>query len=89
MEKDAVIGAFNESDLRSATNVKNHRLVLGYQGFNNVTFQWTTWLGKLDDPFQNTGLVPSGIRSNCTSAPFTDCHDSLLNRMQFDFIYKF
>lgn len=89
VEKDAVIGAFNESDLRSSTNVKNHRLLLGYQGFNNVTFQWTTWLGKLDDPFQNTSLVPSGIRSNCTTVPFTNCHDSLLTRMQFDFIYKF
>jgi hypothetical protein len=89
LEKDAVIGAFNESDLRSSTNVKNHRVLLGYQGFNNVTLQWTMWLGKLADPFQNTGLVPSGIRSNCTTAPFTNCHDSLLNRMQFDFVYKF
>ena len=89
IEKDAVIGAFNESDLRSSTNVKNHRLLLGYQGFNNVTLQWTTWLGKLDDPFLNTGLVPSGIRSNCTAAPFTNCRDSLLNRMQLDFTYRF
>lgn len=89
IEKDAVIGAFNESDLRSSTNVKNHRLLLGYQGFNNVTFQWTTWLGKLNDPFQNTSLVPSALRSGCTTAPFTDCHDSLLNRIQFDLIYKF
>ena len=89
VERDAVIGAFNESDLRSATNVKNHRLLFGYQGFNNVTFQWTTWLGKLDDPFQNTSLVPSGIRSNCTTAPFSDCHDTLLKRLQFDLIYRF
>jgi hypothetical protein len=89
VEKDAVIGAFNESDLRSSTNVKNHRVLFGYQSFNNVSMQWTMWLGKLNDPFQNTSLVPSGIRSNCTTAPFTDCHDSLLNRMQFDVIYKF
>jgi hypothetical protein len=89
LEKDAVIGAFNESDLRASTNVKNHRVQLGYQSLNNVTLQWTMWLGKLADPFQNTSLVPSAIRANCTTAPFTDCHDSLLNRMQFDFIYKF
>ena len=89
VEKDAVIGAFNESDLRSATNVKNHRVQFGYQGFNNVTMQWTMWLGKLNDPFQNTSLVPSAIRSGCTTAPFSDCHDSMLNRMQFDLIYKF
>lgn len=89
LEKDSVIAAFNESDLRLGTNVKNHRTLLGYQAFNNVTVQWTMWLGKLDDPFLNTSAVPSPIRSNCTSAPFTDCHDTLLNRMQFDFIYKF
>ncbi len=89
LERDAVIGAFNESDLRASTNVKNHRVQFGYQSFNNVTMQWTMWLGKLADPFQNTSLVPSGIRSNCTTAPFTDCRDSLLNRMQFDVTYKF
>lgn len=89
LEKDAVIGAFNESDLRSSTNVKNHRVQFGYQSLNNVTLQWTMWLGKLADPFQNSNLVPSGIRSGCTTAPFTGCHDSLLNRMQFDVLYKF
>jgi hypothetical protein len=89
IEKDAVIGAFNESDLSSSTNVKNHRVQFGYQSFSNVTLQWTMWLGKLDDPFQNSSLVPSGIRSACTTAPFTGCHDSQLNRMQFDIIYKF
>jgi len=89
IDKDAVIGAFNESDLRSSTNVKNHRVQFGYQSFNNVTMQWTMWLGKLADPFQNTSLVPSGIRFSCTTAPFTGCHDALLNRMQFDVVYKF
>jgi len=89
IEREAVIGAFNESDLRASTNVKNHRVQLGYQTFNNVTLQWTMWLGKLADPFQNTSLVPSGIRSACTTAPFTNCRDSQLNRMQFDMIYKF
>jgi uncharacterized coiled-coil protein SlyX len=89
IEREAVIGAFNESDLRASTNVKNHRVQLGYQTFNNVTLQWTMWLGKLADPFQNTSLVPSGIRSACTTAPFTNCRDSQLNRMQFDVIYKF
>jgi hypothetical protein len=89
IEREAVIGAFNESDLRSSTNVKNHRLQFGYQSFSNVTLQWTMWLGKLADPFQNTSLVPSGIRGACTTAPFSGCRDSQLNRMQFDMIYKF
>lgn len=89
IEREAVVGAFNESDLRASTNVKNHRVQLGYQTFNNVTLQWTMWLGKLADPFQNTSLVSSGIRTACTTAPFTNCRDSQLNRMQFDMIYKF
>ena len=30
IEKDAVIGAWNESDLRSSTNVLNHKLSFAY-----------------------------------------------------------
>jgi hypothetical protein len=89
IEREAVIGAFNESDLRSATNVRNHRVLFGYQTHPNVTAQWTMWLGKLRDPFQNTSLIAPGVRSNCTTEPFVNCRDSMLNRMQFDLIYKF
>jgi len=89
IEKDAVIGAFNESDMRSSTNVRNHRIQFGYQTLGNVTAQWTMWLGKLANPLDNSNLVPNAFRAACSSAPFTGCKDTLLNRMQFDVIYKF
>ena len=87
--KDAVIGAFNESDLRSSTNVIDHVVVFGYQLHKNLTFQYTDWIGHLKDPLLNPALVPAGVRSNCTTTPFTNCRDPWLQRMQFDLIYKF
>lgn len=47
------------------------------------------YLGKLADPSQNPCLVHLGRRASCASPPFTACRDSLLNRMQFDLIYRF
>jgi Putative porin len=46
IEKDAVISAFNFSDLRTATNVENHGFLFSYQLMKNVTSQWTYLLGK-------------------------------------------
>jgi hypothetical protein len=87
--KDAVISAFNESDIRSGTNVRNHAFLFGYQMHKNATLQWTYWYGHLKNPLLNSSLVPAGVRSNCTSTPATGCRDPWLSRMQFDLIYKF
>jgi hypothetical protein len=87
--KDAVIGAFNESDLRSSTNVRDHVFLFGYQLHKNTTLQWTYWYGHLKNPLLNPALVPAGVRNNCTTAPFTSCRDPWLSRMQFDLNYKF
>ncbi len=51
IEKDAVISAFNFSDLRTATDVQNHVFFVGYQIIKNVSGEWTYLLGKrLNDP---------------------------------------
>lgn len=51
IERDAVLAAFNFSDLRQGTDVQNHVFVLGYQINKNVTGEWTYLLGKrLSDP---------------------------------------
>jgi hypothetical protein len=89
IEKDAVLGAFNESDLRSSTNVRNHRFLFGYQAAHNLTLQWTMWYGRLADPFQNTALLPPANRSACITPSAAKCEDTYLNRMQFDFTYRF
>ena len=89
IEKDAVIGVENESDLRSSTNVLNHRLIFGYMIKNNVTGQFTAWIGKLANPWENPGLVPPGVRAACTGADLSNCEDPYLKRLQLDVIYKF
>jgi hypothetical protein len=46
LEKDAVIGALSESDLRAATDLVNHRLLFAYLFAKNVTGQFTAFVGK-------------------------------------------
>ncbi|MBP1624534.1 MAG: hypothetical protein H6Q07_2554 [Acidobacteria bacterium] len=89
IEKDAVIGAWNESDIRSSTNVLNHKLYFGYMIRNNVTGQFTAWIGHLANPLDNVDLVPPGVRGACTGMDVSGCEDPYLKRFQFDVIYKF
>ncbi len=89
IEKDAVIGAFNESDLRSSTNVIDHMLKVGYMFKGNLTGQFTAWIGKLNNPLDNVDLIPAGVRGACTGADTSKCRDPYLKRLQFDVIYKF
>lgn len=100
IERDAVITAFNESDLRAGSNLAQHRFNTQYRAFSNVTLSYSLWLGHVvnaADPLTGTGgaiaLVPGGKRavagSACNVAPFTGCKDNTLKRMQFDIIYSF
>jgi hypothetical protein len=89
IEKDAVVGAFNESDLRSSTNVKNHKLQIAYMLRGNVTAQFTAWIGRLANPLDNTGLIPASARAACSGTDTSRCEDPLLKRLQFDLTYKF
>jgi hypothetical protein len=89
IEKDAVIAAFNESDLRASTNVIQNRFQVGYMFHGNVQGQFTAWIGKLANPWSNTDLVPAGVRGACTGADISACKDPYLKRLQFDIIYKF
>jgi hypothetical protein len=89
IEKDAVIGAWNESDLRSSTNVLNNLVKVAYLFKGNFTGQFTALIGKLANPLDNTDLVPAGVRDACTGENTSDCRDPYLKRLQFDVIYKF
>jgi hypothetical protein len=89
IEKDAVISAFNESDLRSSTNVLDHILQVGYMFHGNVQGRFTAFIGKLANPLDNPELVPAGVRGACTGADVSSCRDPYLKRLQFDVIYKF
>jgi len=89
IEKDAVVSAFNESDIRSSTNVLQHKLLVGYMFHGSVQSQFTAYIGKLANPQDNPELVPIGVRAACTGADLSNCRDPYLKRLQFDVIYKF
>jgi hypothetical protein len=100
IERDALITAFNESDLRAGSNLSQHRFNLYYRAFNNVTLSYHLWLGHVvnaNDPFTGVNgaiaLVPGAKRAVpgglCNVAPFDGCTDNTLKRMQFDLIYTF
>jgi len=46
IEREAVLGAFNFSDLRTPSNVLTHRLNLGYQANRNVNLGFATLFGR-------------------------------------------
>jgi hypothetical protein len=46
LEREAVLAAFNFSDLRQPTNVVNHRLNFGYQAYKSVNLGFTALLGR-------------------------------------------
>jgi hypothetical protein len=89
IEKDAVIGAWNESDLRSSTNVLDHKLNFAYAIKSNVTAQFTGWIGRLVNPYDNRDLAIGSDRLRCTATDSSGCVDNYLQRYQFDLIYKF
>jgi hypothetical protein len=72
IQREAVIGAFNYSEIFPTSNVEMHRPEISYQLFDNVTLQWNGLFGR--------PLVTAG--SPAPAQP-------LLERLQFDMIYKF
>jgi hypothetical protein len=89
IERDAVIGALNEQDLRAATNVVNHKVSVAYQWRANATLNIGAWYGKLLDPSATGKLAVPTYHTACTTSPFTGCQDPWLTRVQFDLSYRF
>ena len=78
-EQDSVISAFNESDQRAPTNIKQHMFQGQYALRSNVTVAYTLWVGTLLNQTLTPGTLLAPLGS---SQPY-------LKRMQFDIIYKF
>ncbi len=45
-EREAVLAAFNFSDLRAPTNTVTSRVNIGYQAYRNITVSWTGLFGR-------------------------------------------
>ena len=81
IEQDALISQFNESDMRAATNVLQHRFYLSWLMMPNTTLAFTLWHGHtMDTTLQNAARAP-GIP--------VGGKDPYLNRLQLEVIYKF
>ncbi len=46
IQREAVIAAFNESDLRQATNLVQNRVNVGWQAYRNIQIIWSGWFGR-------------------------------------------
>src|SRR6266404_1713317 len=73
IEREAVIGAFNFSDLRQNSNVSQHRVEVFYQAYKNVQLAFTGLIGRPLNWHVAAGTPP----------------EPWLKRLQFDVIYKF
>ena len=81
IEQDAVIAAFNESELRAPTNILQHKVAVAWLAQKNTTVSFTGWFGRtLNRNLQNAALPP-GV------APGEQ--DPYVKRLQMDVIYKF
>jgi hypothetical protein len=89
IERDAVLSAFNESDLRAGTNVLNHRVMFRYRATPRVTLDYSLMVGRLARPELTPELVPEPRRAGCLLVPAVDCRDPYLKRMQLDAVYRF
>lgn len=71
IEREAVMGAFNFSEIRQPSNVTQQRIETSYQAYNNVTLAFTGFFGR-------------PLNWGKTTPP-----ENILQRYQFDVIYKF
>jgi hypothetical protein len=58
LEREAVLAAFNFSDLRQPTNVVTHRLNTNYQLYKNVTVGYTLLVGRALQTATSPALEP-------------------------------
>lgn len=81
IERDAVISAFNYSDIRAGSNVEVHRLNATYQLRKHIVLSFTAFFGQL----LNGGLTPSLLPVRHLASG----NDPLQSRFHFDWILKF
>jgi len=60
IEREAVVGAFNFSDLRQSSNVSQHRVEVFYQAYKNITLGFTGLFGRPLN-WHTSGAAPEPI----------------------------
>jgi hypothetical protein len=81
IERDAVIAAFNESDMRAQTNVVQNKVTALWLVRPNATASFTGWFGRTLDRRLQNAVLPPGLA-------LTE-KDPWVKRLQWDMIYRF
>ena len=80
-EQDSILSSFAESDQRAPTNILQHRVYAQWRLRQNVSANWTYWIGRtLNSNLEHAVVAPGTIAG--TQEPY-------LRRMQFDLVYTF
>lgn len=89
IERDAVISAFNVTDIRLGSNAVGYITSAQWKLRSDLTAGFSGYFGRVLDPTKTPNLVASAFRSACKTAPFDGCRDPMWSRLQFDLIYSF
>ncbi|HSB54827.1 MAG TPA: putative porin, partial [Gemmatimonadales bacterium] len=89
IERDAVVSAFNASDLRLGSNSEGQIVSITHKVRPDLTAGFTGWFGRVLDPTRTPSLVAPQFQTACKTAPFEGCRDPRMSRLQFDIIYSF
>lgn len=89
IERDAVLSAFNVTDIRLGSNSAGYIAAASFKLRSDLTAGFTGYFGQVLDPTKTPSLVAPDFKSACKTAPFSGCRDPLWSRLQFDFIYTF
>ena len=80
IEQDAVLAAFNESEMRAGSNLLQNRMLVAYQAQHNVTAQFSGGSGEHSTAtwrMRRCAGLKAGVQ------------EPYVKRFQMDLIYKF
>lgn len=89
IERDAVLSAFNITDIRLGSNSVGYIAAASFKLRSDLSAGFTGYFGRVLDPTKTPNFVASDFKTACKTAPFTGCRDPLWSRLQFDLIYTF
>jgi len=89
IERDALMSAFNVTDIRLGSNSVGHIAQASYKLRGDLVAAFTGYFGRVLDPTKTPSLVAPEFRTACKTAPFDGCRDPFWSRLQFDLTYSF
>jgi methyl-accepting chemotaxis protein len=89
IERDALMSAFNVTDIRLGSNSVGHITTASYKLRSDLVAAFTGYFGRVLDPTKTPSLVAPEFRTACKAAPYEGCRDPFWSRLQLDLVYSF